>query len=215
MEGKSVLRVLGIDPGSRFTGFGVVDQHGSRLTHVAHGVIRLDPNASLEQRLEAIFRGLCSAADVYRPDAVAVEGVFTFKNARSALILGHARGVALLVAAQRSLTVFEYPPAKVKRSVGAGGASDKDAVARMVKTFLSIDEVERADASDALAVAICHLNHCRQSAVSSAVSGAGKRSGARKGEYGLLADRLRPSYAAPAPASRRRTVATPARRDEE
>lgn len=188
------MRVLGIDPGSRFTGFGVVDQQGSRLSHVAHGVLRLDSGASLEQRLAAIFRGLCGAADLYRPDCVAVEGVFTFKNARSALILGHARGVALLVAAQRSLTVYEYPPAQVKKSVGAGGASGKDAVARMVKTFLCISEVERSDASDALAVAICHLNHCRHSALSSASSrpGAGRRRG-RKAGFELLADRLRPA----------------------
>ncbi|MBX5481921.1 MAG: crossover junction endodeoxyribonuclease RuvC [Myxococcaceae bacterium] len=187
------MRVLGIDPGSRFTGFGVVDQIGARLRHVGHGVIRLDGAAPLEQRLDALYRGLTVAMDTFRPDAVAVEGVFTFKNARSALILGHARGVALLVAAQRALPVHEYPPAKVKKAVGANGASDKNAVARMVRTFLTLPELERADASDALAVAICHLNHARAAAVPTTKRGAA--SAARP--FASLADRLRPAYEAP------------------
>lgn len=195
------MRVLGIDPGSRFTGFGVVDQVGARLAHVGHGVIRLDGDSALALRLDAIFRGLCAALDTYRPDAVAVEGVFTFKNARSALILGHARGIALLVAAQRSLPVFEYPPARVKKAVGAGGASDKDAVARMVKTFLSLPAIERADASDALAVAICHLNHARQSLCSSgssrpARSGAGGAS-LKARAFAALGERMKPAYEGP------------------
>jgi crossover junction endodeoxyribonuclease RuvC len=123
---------------------------------------------------------------------VAVEGVFTFRNARSALVLGHARGVVLLAVAQAGLPVFEYAPARVKKAVGAGGADGKDAVARMVRTFLNIEEFERADASDALAVALCHLNQGR-AAVPQA-TGAGKR---RKGAAALLADRLSPSYRRP------------------
>lgn len=200
------MRVLGIDPGSRFTGFGVVEQQGSRLRHIGHGVIRLDGDAALELRLDELYKGLCVAADLYRPDAVAVEGVFTFKNARSALILGHARGIALLVAAQRALGVFEYPPARVKKAVGAGGSGDKDAVARMVKTFLGLPEVERADASDALAVAICHLNHSRQSV---AVPQAPRRGAGRAARnMAALAERLRPAYEAPQAA--RRMSAVPA-----
>lgn len=190
------MRVLGIDPGSRFTGFGVVEQIGSRLIHVAHGVIRLDGDAPLDHRLADIFRALGQTADLYKPDAVAVEGVFTFKNARSALVLGHARGVALLVAAQRTLPVHEYSPAKVKKSVGASGASDKDAVARMVKTFLRVEVTERADASDALAVAICHLNHCRPGAVDVGVQKGSARRSVGRG-FASLAGRLRPSYEAP------------------
>ena len=186
------MRVLGIDPGSRFTGFGVVEQRGRLLAHVGHGVIRLDPDASLERRLEAIFKGLRAAIELYRPDVVAVEGVFTFKNARSALVLGHARGVALLVAAQGELPVHEYPPAKVKKSVGASGAAGKDAVARMVRTFLGIPGVERADASDALAVAICHLNHAR---LPVAMASLGRRKTSRsRAAPGSFAERLRPSY---------------------
>jgi crossover junction endodeoxyribonuclease RuvC len=188
------LRVLGIDPGSRFMGYGVVEERRGRLVHVGHGVIKVDPDDPLELRLKELHDSLLTALRLYKPQAVAVEGVFTFRNARSALILGHARGVALLAAAQVGLTVHEYPPARVKRAVGAGGAADKDAVARMVCTFLGLEEVERADASDALAVALCHLNHGR-AAVPVA---AGKVSKSRrKSAQSQLTDRLKPSYRRP------------------
>jgi crossover junction endodeoxyribonuclease RuvC len=180
------LRVLGIDPGSRFTGYGVVEARGTRLVHVGHGVIRADAASPLEVRLKSIFEELSAAVSLYRPQAVAVEGLFSFRNARSALVLGHARGVALLVAAQTGLPVFEYAPAKVKRSVGAGGADGKDAVARMVHTFLRVAVPERADASDALAVAICHLNQSR-----APVSPAPTR---RRGAFASVATRLAPAY---------------------
>jgi len=172
------LRVLGIDPGSRFTGYGVVEARGPRLAHVGHGVIRALTSAPLEERLKAIFDQLSVAVTLYRPDAMAVEGLFTFRNARSALVLGHARGVALLVAAQTGVPVYEYAPARVKRSVGAGGAAAKDSVARMVRTFLRLPEkgegaAERSDATDALAVAICHVGSLR-----GALRGAPARRGA-------------------------------------
>ena len=179
------MRVLGIDPGSRFTGYGVVESRGGRLVHIGHGVIRAGADAPLELRLQAIFDQLTAAVALYRPEAVAVEGLFTFRNARSALVLGHARGVALLVAAQTQLPVFEYAPAKVKRAVGAGGADGKDAVARMVHTFLRVTVLERADASDALAVAICHLNQARTASAASP--------GRRRG-WASLGERLTPAY---------------------
>ncbi|WP_375772377.1 crossover junction endodeoxyribonuclease RuvC [Archangium gephyra] len=188
------MRVLGIDPGSRFMGYGVVEERRGRLVHVGHGVIKVDPDAPLELRLKELHGGLLTAVKLYKPQAVAVEGVFTFRNARSALILGHARGVALLAAAQAGLSVYEYPPARVKRAVGAGGAADKDAVARMVCTFLEVEVLDRADASDALAVAICHLNHGR-SAVP--VSGAKPSKTRRKSAQAQLADKLTPSYRRP------------------
>jgi crossover junction endodeoxyribonuclease RuvC len=188
------LRVLGIDPGSRFMGYGVVEERRGRLAHVGHGVIKVDADAPLELRLKELHDSLLTALKLYKPQAVAVEGVFTFRNARSALILGHARGVALLAAAQVGLTVHEYAPARVKRSVGAGGASDKDAVARMVCTFLELEEIERADASDALAVALCHLNQSR----AGVPVAAGKVSRSRrKSAQTQLADRLVPSYRRP------------------
>ena len=152
------MRVLGIDPGSRYLGFGVVERRGQKFTHVGHGVVRADPRAPLALRLSQIFVGLREAVLRYAPDVVAVEGVFHHKNARSALILGHARGVALLIAAQSGLAVHEYAPARVKRAVGANGNAGKQAVARMVTTLLQISPGnERSDAFDALAVALCHL----------------------------------------------------------
>jgi crossover junction endodeoxyribonuclease RuvC len=186
------VRVLGVDPGSRFMGYGVVEERRGRLVHVGHGVIKVDADAALYLRLKELHGALETALKLYRPQAVAVEGIFTFRNARSALVLGHARGVALLAAAQAGLPVYEYAPAKVKKAVGAGGADGKDAVARMVRTFLKIDEIERADASDALAVALCHLNQGRLVATPSVAGGK-----QRKGAAALLADRLKPSYRRP------------------
>ncbi len=188
------MRVLGVDPGSRFMGYGVVEEKRGRLVHVGHGVIKVDEAAPLASRLKDLHAALSEALSRYRPEAVAVEGVFTFRNARSALVLGHARGVALLAAAQAGLPVHEYAPAKVKKSVGAGGSDGKDAVARMVRTFLDLEasSLERADASDALAVALCHLNHGR--AAVPVTAAAGKK---RKGAAALLADRLAPAYRRP------------------
>jgi crossover junction endodeoxyribonuclease RuvC len=190
------VRVLGVDPGSRFMGYGVVEERRGRLVHVGHGVIKVDPEAPLHQRLMVLHAELEGALRRYRPQAVSVEGVFTFRNARSALVLGHARGVALLAAAQAGLPVFEYPPAKVKRSVGAGGADGKEGVARMVCSLLGLEEIERADASDALAVALCHLNQGR---LAGRVTGGARssRGRSRKGAAALLGDRLSPSYRRP------------------
>ena len=178
------MRVLGIDPGSRIMGYGVVEERRSQLFHLAHGVIRADFRAPLERRLHQIFIQLSSVVSLHRPDCVAVEGIFHCRNAKSALILGHARGIALLVAAQTGLPVHEYSPAVVKRSVGAGGGAGKHAVAKMVHRFLQIQKPNRVDASDALAVAICHLNHDRPAL--------GTRP--RRPLVEPLANRLSPSY---------------------
>jgi crossover junction endodeoxyribonuclease RuvC len=175
--------VLGIDPGSRFLGYGMVEQRPGRLECVTYGVIRAHADAPLAERLHTIFDGLKDAIGLLRPDAMAVEGVFTHKNARSALILGHARGVALLLAAQMRLPVFEYPPARVKRAVGAGGNDGKDAVARMVNLQLKLDvPPERSDAYDALAVALCHVHSLR-------VPGTSRRSNA----LASFTERLKPA----------------------
>ncbi len=156
------MLVLGIDPGSRFLGYGLVAWRGNKATHVASGVVRADGKLPLSQRLGTIFSELQRVVNVFKPDAIAVEGVFTHKNARSALILGHARGVALLLADQAGLAVHEYAPARVKKSVGAGGNDSKDAVARMVERLLQLEEkLEREDAYDALAVALCHVHQLR------------------------------------------------------
>lgn len=188
---RSVLgptRVLGIDPGSRMVGWGVVEPKGSGLLHVAHGVLRLDVSAPLELRLVELFGRLSETLRRHAPTAVAVEGVFTFKNARSALVLGQARGVALLVAARSGLPVFEYAPALVKRAIGVGGAGAKEAVGRAVSAFLGLTDAPRADATDALAVAVCHLHR--------AGSPFRGRRALRPGAQ--LSDRLRPAVVRPA-----------------
>lgn len=190
------MKVLGIDPGSRFLGFGIVELENGCARAVAHGVIRADPQAPLAERLNRLSIGLEVVLAEHLPNAVAVEGVFTHKNARSALILGHARGVALLLAAKAGLSVHEYPPAKVKRSVGAGGNDGKDAVARMVTMQLALKEpLERSDAYDALAVALCHLHHARNPLLQATRTGFG-RPKAHRGA-GEFADKLKPSYIGP------------------
>jgi crossover junction endodeoxyribonuclease RuvC len=155
------FRVLGIDPGSRVTGFGVVEARGNQLCHLAHGVLRVSGELPLELRLAELFRGLCEVLASWTPNAVAVEGVFSCRNARSALVLGHARGVALLAAARGGQAVFEYAPAAVKRAVGAGGAASKEAVAKQMRALLGLTGALRSDATDALAVALCHLHRMR------------------------------------------------------
>lgn len=186
------MRVLGVDPGSRYLGYGLVEVERSRLRHVAHGVVRARTTARLEQRLETIFIELGQVIDVYAPEAIAVEGVFTHKNARSALILGHARGVVLLLAARARVPLFEYAPARVKRAIGSGGNDSKDAVARMVTRLLSLEGiVERADAFDALAVAVCHANQLPRTRAPARRPGAGGKA------LGAFADRLTPSLIRP------------------
>ncbi len=184
------MRVLGIDPGSRFLGYGVVEERNRQLIHVGHGVVRAG-SGPLAERLKVIFVELTLAVEAFRPNAVAVEGVFSHKNARSALILGHARGVALLLAAQAGLEVHEYAPARVKRAVGAGGNDSKDVVARMVCAALKIEgHLERDDAYDALAVALCHLSHAR---IGLTPMGP-KKTPHRKATLASFASRLQPAY---------------------
>jgi len=149
------VRILGVDPGTRATGFGVVDVEGSVLRCVAHGVIR--PRAdSLALRLRAIQIELQAVISEHRPDAAAVENVFAFRNVRSALTLGHARGVALAALAHGELDAGEYSPSQVKAAVVGYGAASKSQVQLMVQRLLGLSEAPRPDAADALAIAICH-----------------------------------------------------------
>jgi crossover junction endodeoxyribonuclease RuvC len=159
------VRVLGIDPGSRFTGFGVVEDAGSaRLRHLAHGVLALGEAGPIELRLRLLHDGLVRALSEHRPDVVAVEDVFHARNARSALVLGQARGVALLAAAQSGATVRSFSPSTIKQAVTGTGRAEKDQVGRMVAVLLGITVQGRFDASDALAAAICGLLRARDPA---------------------------------------------------
>jgi crossover junction endodeoxyribonuclease RuvC len=153
------VRIFGIDPGSVRTGFGCVESDGSRHRLVRCGAITAPVRASFPERLHRIHAELVELIADCRPDAVAVESLFHAVNARSALQLGHARGVALLAASQAGLTVCEYPPAEVKRAVVGYGRAEKQQVQRMVTLLLGLSEPPSPfDASDALAVAICHVH---------------------------------------------------------
>jgi crossover junction endodeoxyribonuclease RuvC len=156
------MRVLGIDPGTQLLGLGLVERQGSHHQHVAHFLLRPRDYATLPDKLSYLFDNVSEIIAVHKPAEVAIEGIFHAKNARSAFVLAHARGVMLLSAVRAGLKVFEYAPASVKRAVGVSGAAQKGAVSRMVCTLLGLKEIERADCADALAVALCHLQHSRQ-----------------------------------------------------
>ena len=152
-----MIRILGIDPGSRITGFGVVDFDGSRTHYVTCGCIRLQ-DESLSARLRTIFEGITTIVDQHRPEELAIEQVFVHRNASSALKLGHARGVALVASQLRSLTVHEYAPTQIKQSITGRGRGTKEQVQHMVKVLLSLSTTPQQDAADALAVARCHAH---------------------------------------------------------
>jgi crossover junction endodeoxyribonuclease RuvC len=156
------IRILGVDPGSRYCGYGVVERAAlGRIRYLECGVVEPARGAPLSARLAEIHLGLREVIDELRPTHVAVEGVFHGKNARSALQLGHSRGVALLAAGQSALEVFEYAPATVKRQVAGNGAATKQQVSAMVRQLCALKRAPRLDASDALAVAICHAFRIR------------------------------------------------------
>ena len=151
--------VLGIDPGTITTGFGVVSHEDDRMCAVAWGRLSTSAKAPLSERLKDIHAGVARQIEIHRPHEVAVENVFQAKNAKSALTLGHARGVTLLAAAQAGLPIFEYAPREVKLSVVGIGSASKGQVAAMVARLLGIRDAEmKEDESDAIAVAICHLH---------------------------------------------------------
>ena len=154
------MRVLGIDPGSRRTGFAVVEREGSRLRALAWGTIALG-DGPMPERLRTLYEAMGALVAEHRPSTVAVEGIFHAKNAGSALKLGHARGVALLVASLNGLEVHEYAPAVVKRAVTSSGRAEKAQVQKMVCLLLGLLETPETDAADALAVAICHAQTAR------------------------------------------------------
>jgi crossover junction endodeoxyribonuclease RuvC len=150
--------VLGIDPGTAVMGYGVVATSGGAVRLVECGVVRTRPTESLAIRLGTLFDGVTALIERHRPDAVAVEGLFHGRNARSALILGHARGVVLLAATRAGLSVAEISPAEVKRAVTGTGAATKTQVGAMVKRLLNLVAAPKpADAADGVAIALTHL----------------------------------------------------------
>ncbi len=153
--------VLGLDPGTRHFGWGVVERQGTRLIHVAHGIAHTDEKSAIASRLVTIERALVEVVRAHRPVEASVEAIFFAKDAQAAAKLGHARGVALLVCARAGLEVHEYPPARVKLAVAGHGRAQKAQVAQMVRVVLGLKIPPEGDAADALALAIAHLQHIR------------------------------------------------------
>ncbi|MFN3233041.1 MAG: crossover junction endodeoxyribonuclease RuvC [Alphaproteobacteria bacterium] len=159
---SGTLRLIGIDPGLRSTGWGIIDVSGSRISHVANGAVTSDPKGALSDRLSQLFEGLEALIESWTPDTAAVEETFVNKNPTSTLKLGQARGIALLAPARAGLEVAEYAPNQIKKSVVGVGHADKAQIHMMVGVLLPGVEITGPDAADALAVAICHA-HMRQS----------------------------------------------------
>ena len=153
-------RILGIDPGSRFTGFGVLDFVGDKPTYVASGTIK-SPDGTFPERLRKIFDSVSEIVAQYRPDIVSIESVFMARNAGSALKLGHARAAALCATFEFDVEVYEYAPREIKLAVVGTGAATKEQVQHMVVSLLQLDGAPASDAADALAAAICHANRRR------------------------------------------------------
>lgn len=153
------IRILGVDPGSGATGWGVIAQDGARLSFIAAGVIRPSRSLTRAGRLAAIYEGLSALIAAHVPDEAAVEETFVNASPRDALVLGEARGVALLAPALAGLPVAEYAANTIKKSVVGKGHAEKGQVAAMVRVLLPASGEQAADASDALAVAICHAHH--------------------------------------------------------
>ncbi len=149
------MRILGIDPGSLITGFGVIDVVQGKTSYVASGCVRIAPGTQPE-RLKIIFDGIVELSANYQPDEVAIERVFMHRNVASALKLGEARGAAICAAVLHALPVHEYTPAVVKQTVVGKGNAGKEQVQHMVRALLNLPAAPQADAADALAVALCH-----------------------------------------------------------
>ncbi|MDX1452877.1 MAG: crossover junction endodeoxyribonuclease RuvC [Oleiphilaceae bacterium] len=149
--------IIGIDPGSRLTGYGIIEVKQQRCTYLASGCIRIAPGPWSE-RLNTIFQGVCELIKQFQPDEMAIEEVFMARNADSALKLGQARGVAIVAASHQGIPVSEYSARKVKQAVVGKGSADKSQVQHMVAHLLKLNGMPQADAADGLAIALCHAN---------------------------------------------------------
>ena len=152
-----VIRILGIDPGSRFTGFGIIESDGRSARYITSGCVRVTGETWAE-RLGVIFNSISELMDTYQPQEMAIERVFMHRNADSALKLGQARGAAICAVITREIPVFEYSPTEIKKSVVGKGHAAKEQVQHMVRILLNLPANPQADAADALGVALCHGN---------------------------------------------------------
>lgn len=159
------MRILGIDPGSAATGFGVVDSDSGKLVHVAHGTLRPPRSSPIASRLHYLHDAVAAVVGDYAPDAAAVEQVFVSISPRSALVLGQARGAALAALSAGGAAVIEYSASRIKLAVTGSGRAGKRQVQQMVRRLLELDRLPPSDAADALAAAICHANAGRLGAL--------------------------------------------------
>jgi crossover junction endodeoxyribonuclease RuvC len=158
--------VLGVDPGTAITGYGLVHEQDDRLSLVECGVVTTPSSQPLPERLQTIYRGLSDVIRRCQPEEGAVEELFFSRNVRTALSVGHARGVALLALADAGLPIYEYKPLEVKQAVAGYGGADKQQVQEMVRMLLNLDRVPQPDdAADAVAVAVCHIHSARMAAL--------------------------------------------------
>ena len=170
---RGAIRILGLDPGLRRTGWGVIDSAANRLRYVASGVVTADPKREMADRLNLLYDGIARLIEIWTPDAAAVEEIFVNRNPGSTLRLGQARGVVMLAPARAGIAVHEYAANAVKKSVVGVGHADKTQVQAMVGMLLPAAGPQSADAADALAVAICHAHHAATRAAWSALQAAG------------------------------------------
>lgn len=160
------MLVLGIDPGTAITGYGLVREDEQGLTLVACGTVTTPAGELLPQRLQAIYRALAAIIREHQPDQVAVEELFFSRNVRTALAVGHARGVVLLAAADAGLPLFEYKPLEVKQAITGYGGADKNQIQEMIRMLLNLERIPQPDdAADAVAVAVCHVHSARMRAL--------------------------------------------------
>lgn len=152
------MLILGIDPGSRVTGYGLVQLHAANLCHIDNGGIFTPEKASLSEKISLIFKSVMQLIDSFKPQALSIESVFYAKNVRSAIVLSHARAAAMIAACEKNIPVYEYTPLAVKQAVAGYGRASKEQIQSMVQKLLKLPEASYHDASDALALAICHLN---------------------------------------------------------
>ncbi|MGB0836103.1 MAG: crossover junction endodeoxyribonuclease RuvC [Psychrobium sp.] len=181
--------ILGIDPGSRVTGYGVIKKQGNKLSYVASGCIRISEK-ELPQRLKQVFDGVTQLVETYKPDEFAIEQVFMARNADSALKLGQARGVAIVAAMNASIPVAEYAARLVKQAVVGTGAATKDQVGHMVTQMLKLSAQPQEDAADGLAIAICHA-HNTQSLIAMAGKSTARSAKVLRGRYQLSKEQLK------------------------
>lgn len=171
---KAGVRIIGIDPGSRCTGYGIIDSDGFRHRYIDSGYIKVN-DEDFPQRLSNIFRQLSGVIKQWQPASAGIEQVFVNKNIDSALKLGQARGAAICAAAQAELEIGEYTPRAIKKAVAGSGGADKQQIQQMMKLLLGLDFLPQSDEADALAIAVCHANHMPMKQAGIAVRARGGR----------------------------------------